>query len=588
MRQSDLARFNSLLEDLYSRSTVDMGDIERFEFLSNNMFNVLLPSGALGSNWREFLFGGLLESENSLDSGNPYWPAAPEFLNEIVRSVSDMDRVRGYYGPQAQERLCDAVRSFLKAEGEIPSANLDVTVGAGTVHLYDLLCRHLIRRDGDVVLSAHPIYGFFIPHAERAGGRTVLLEPDNGFRCTPDLLYTSIRSLERDKVAQWTKSAAAQVEVWLAALLSRLGHSASPDLLDAARAEVASVPQWPDRPREIDSVLQRLLSPLLARFGLDWETATAAGRLPTPPRVVTWLHINPTQGGDLYRQSEVDELAEVLTEAGIVPVEDLAYHSIRAPLSEVGSFLRSDIPAHQLLGLSKPLGIADCRVGLLVSTPGLGKPLSRLVETSVGWVPTFVQTALQHVLASPHIGQRLTWQSEHAPDSYAAKATLALATLKGVDKSESPDVRARAAAICRETAGTLIDRGEGSLSADVVRSSMERFLASGLSQWFSVPRQPESGFFVMVDCAPLLKSDVARRLGLSCAFDVFALLVHFFGVRTIPEEVMSVRGREEPATLLRLTFGIPEQTWVRALLLIHIGLEILANLTEPANEYSSH
>ncbi|MFD4657087.1 hypothetical protein ACFWP2_15835 [Kitasatospora sp. NPDC058444] len=601
MDGAQLSAFRAMLDAFHRRAAAPMGDIERFEFLSHEMFDVFLPSGALGARHEDFLLGGLLPSENSLDTGNSYWPAPPDFLAGLTRAAGDPDGLRGYYGPLAQDGLADAVRAFLKAEAAIPADTLDVTVGAGTVHLYDLLCRHLVRRAGDVVLSAHPVYGFFIPHAERADGRTLLLRPDDGFRCTPELLHGSIRAIEDDLLADWRDTAAARTELWLSGLLTRLGVRGGRALVVAGARRIAATRAWPERPRDCDALVRALLSPLLAEAGLDWDHAVAAGRLPNPPRVVAWLHINPTQGGDLYRQPQVDRLAEVLADTGVTPVEDLAYHSIRAPLPEIGSFLRTGTPAYQLLGLSKPLAIADCRLGVLVSPPGTAAALGRLVETSVGWVPAYLQAAVRDVLTSPRTGPTLDWQSHGSPDGYAEKAALAAATLRGFRRAGPPGHRVRAArvaVICADLAAELTARlrahGRSPGAADATGSlaaasgsarsvaadfddagSVARFLDRGLGRWLTVPREPETGFFVMADCGPLLASELGRALRLTCSFDVFALLVHFMGIRTIPEEVMTVRGAAPPARLLRLTFGVAETTWVRACFLIHFGLELL-------------
>ncbi|MEH0542269.1 aminotransferase class I/II-fold pyridoxal phosphate-dependent enzyme [Streptomyces sp. B21-105] len=575
----EVSHFQSMLAEFRRLSVEPRGEADRFQFLCDQMFTVFSASGIWEAD-REH--DRLLPGDDNLDTGNPAFHPPDVFMNTMVKLASDPENLRGYYGGFARDDLRSAVQEFLRRTGLLSAdQTVDVVAGAGTVHLYDLLCRHLVRRPNDVVLSAHPFYGFFLPHAERSGGQTRLVRPDDGYRCSGSLVASSISAVNDELHQGWATTVGHRFRAFLTDAAPHLGLCVPPLWVEEVGRALDRVRTWPDFPEQCDGEVLDLLGPLLAEVGLPWPALARVGKLPTVPRVVAWMHINPSQGGDVYGQEHVSALAEVLRYAQVPPIEDLAYHSVRIQLGELGSFFRTGVPTYQLLGLSKPFGLANCRVGLLVTDTDDGYQLGRLVETSAGWMPTFHQIALRDLLADKEVERYLRENSSASQDSYAAKCTVALAVLRGRrhDPTLSEDGFAHVSRIADETAEELFGPfGSYPHAAGVpIRSLVDDFLADGLSAWLSVPRPPEAGFFVMADCTSLITSELGRALDLRSAFDVFALFTHFAGVRTIPEEAMTVASLSTDTKLLRLSFSVPSRTWVHACFLIFL---LLRRLTE--------
>lgn len=565
-RHGDVIRFRALLADFRRRNTVPRGETDRFQFLCDQMFTVFGTSGIWTAHREK---ERVLLADDNLDTGNPCWHPPDDFLKNMLKLLSDPENLRRYYGGFAREDLRDAVRSFLQHYGLLtPDHAVDVVAGAGTVHLYDLLCRHLVRRNNDVMLSAHPFYGFFLPHAERSGGQTRLLRPDDGYRCSPQLLATSIDAVNDKLHVGWATTVVHRTVLFLTDVAAHFGTNHERSWTRAVVDAIGHLSAWPRHPDRCDEVFIAILEPFFAELGLSWSSLARVGRLPTVPRVVAWIQINPTQGGDVYRQDHVTALSTVLHSNSVAPIEDFAYHSVRVSLDKLGTFFRTGLATYQLLGLSKPFGLANCRVGLLVTDTDSGYQLGRLVENSAGWMSTFYQIALRDLLSSVEIHEYLRWNSDDSPDSYAKRCDLALAALRGHSHgpAASEDVVAQVRRLTYEVAGEFLpstDTATGGCDSQT-SSLVEEFLQDGLTAWLSIPRMPDAGFFIMADCRPLLRSALGRALDLRCAFDAFALLTYFVGVRTIPEEAMTVAPMAADTRLLRLSFSVPTRMWVRA------------------------
>jgi aspartate/methionine/tyrosine aminotransferase len=535
-----------------------------------------------------------LDREDNLDTGNASMPPFPPFVSALRRAASDPLQYRSYHGPRPIPLLEDRVMAFLVRQGllrEEESSDLGVVVGSGTVHLYDLACRQLLRRPGDVLLTPAITYGWFMPQVQRARGRAHLIELDGEGRVSPDVVASTIDRLNTDSMRRWLLSLPAR----LAAYGDDLATVCPGGVRAPAGAEV----------RPLRRVLGELPPPwvadeLVAAFLRDRVALTERARrlvgmatgypvMPAPPRVVAFLHINPTLLGVTYGREHVRRLAAVLRERRVTVIEDLAYHSIGVPLSALGTFLGEACDRCCLLGLSKAFSLPNCRIGVLITDRSRADSLVGAVENSVGHVSTMVQQALLEALDADPAGI-----SEFLDASrYAPNRALMTACLEGIGSPRlSEEERcACAATIEAEVTGLLqwkrshgvelevrdlvhgVEMPEHEHEGDTGRLAARAFMSRGLREWFRVLHHPEAGFFIVVDCGPLLARGSVAGVPLRSAFDVFALLSFLFGVRVVPDDLLG--GSPDAGGLLRLSFSCRPVTIVRALFTTYVGLHQL-------------
>ncbi len=215
-------------------------------------------------------------------------------------------------------------------------------------------------------------------------------------------------------------------------------------------------------------------------------------------RVVGLVHINPNLYGAAYGEEEVEELSELCADRGIVLIEDLAFFPLgakqgRAPLA---SALGRRCRVVSMLGLSKPFGLANARLGIAVTDEELAERLVRRVETTIGFVPRSPQLALGEMLGGDL--DLLDQFLEEKNRGYMAHRNVMLAGIRE------------------------------------------------LSDWLEVVHEPEWGMFCMTDCSGM----VERIEGVNDGFDAFEFLVRKCAVRSVPMELFGIDRPE-----LRLSYS---------------------------------
>lgn len=215
-------------------------------------------------------------------------------------------------------------------------------------------------------------------------------------------------------------------------------------------------------------------------------------------RVVGLIHINPNLYGVAYGEEEVEQLSEMCADRGIVLIEDLAFYPLGAKTERtpVASALGRRCRAISMLGLSKPFGLANARLGVAVTDEEFAERLIRRVETTIGFVPRPPQLALGEMLGGDL--NLLDQFLEEKSRSYMAHRNVMLAGIKE------------------------------------------------LSDWLEVVHEPEWGMFCMTDCSGM----VERIEGINDGFDAFKFLARKCGVRSVPMELFGIDRPE-----LRLSYS---------------------------------
>jgi aspartate/methionine/tyrosine aminotransferase len=593
LTKEGLAKLNALLASFHGRYPKGFGDVSRFEFLLDEMFEVFLslnvetPASGESSD--------CFPLPDNFDTGNASFEPFPPFVAGVQEAFGDLDAYRTYVGPRPIEGLSEAVKDWLTRHGFITarrSSELAVAVGAGTVHLYDVLCRALIQRPGDVVIIPEVTYGFFIPQAERSGGRTHILRATRGEKINADEVAAAVDAINDASAHNWRKTARQRLEVYVAEAegcfgitIHEPGGGLLADLVDDLSVCVS--------PLEIQAKLEHFIRSEICRGDAALYSRVSAApqtRMLFPPRVVAYLHINPNLYGKAYGSEEASLITKSLALRSVTVIEDFAYHSLGLPISQFKSCLLFGSNVFSLLGVSKPLSIANCRLGILLGEREAMHGLYRVIENSVGFVSTLLQRGLLKAFSEPEALDDYLVSNWSGPVGYRRKKNLMLACLEGDGSSNlDPDLRdtsrrgvldgvseffawKRAQGVELYDAGYQSADGRGVADpADYQRRIAADFVKEGLSRWLEVCASPDCGFFVIVDCRRLLRRWHLQEPRLACAFDVFALFAVLFGVRTIPEECMGELNFSG-AYRIRFSYSVPAETIIRACVTLYIGM----------------
>ncbi|MFI6820238.1 aminotransferase class I/II-fold pyridoxal phosphate-dependent enzyme [Micromonospora sp. NPDC050187] len=580
MRESELGELAKLLAEFHDEyRTVREDEISRFQFLCDSMFSVFTSR-----DHRRLADGSTVDwlpAAGNLDTGDSGFPPP----QEVVETLTDMSTIwrelPRYVGPETEPALEEAVARFLRDEGLALATELDrlgTVVGCGTVNLFDALCRDLVQRPGDVILMPSVGYGFFLAQPYRAGGAVEMVECEQTGRVRPDVLARRIAEVDQELYRRWFPLRHAHVTLGLQDARRRgLVTIPEDDLAALVDRFVDGLPT--DAAPGRRELRRRLLTALPRRQPVRQDPRRDLVNLVRPPAVRALLHISPAVTGHVYREYEVAELGAVLRTADIAVVEDLAYHSVRLSGDRLHS-LQGRVPTcHTLLGLSKPFGMANIRVGLMLVDRRDVKRLRRLVENSVGFVPLVAQRAAAAALGlHRQRADDYLHRASHDPYlGYENRLTMFRAMLRGTAVQPVPEhveteIRRYALALLGEkrAAGTEVT---GDTDGD--RRLVDEFLQEGLSRWFTLAHEPEAGFFGVVDCRPLLARGTLTRAGIEArtAFDVFAFLAYTLGVRTIPEEGMRLPTNR--TRLLRMSFSPAPRMLVECLFSVYSGLRFL-------------
>lgn len=593
LTKGGLSRLNALLASFHGRYPHGFGDVSRFEFLLDEMFEVFLSlnveTGAGGE------AGDCFSMSDNFDTGNASSGPFPPFVQGVQEAFRDLDAYRGYVGPRPIEGLPEAVNGWLIRHGFISaprSAELALAVGAGTVHLYDVLCRALIQRPGDIVIIPEVTYGFFIPQVQRSGGRAHILRSTRGAKIDAGAVAAAVDAINNSSADNWRKTARQRLEIYVAEAevffgdtICKPGGALLNDLVEELSACVS--------PIEIEARLLHFIRSKICGgdAALHSRVSTAQPTLMLfPPRVVAYLHINPNLYGKSYSHEEASLITRSLASRSVTVIEDFAYHSLGIPIADFKSCLLFGSNVFTLLGVSKPLSIANCRLGILLGEREAMHGLYRVIENSVGFVSTLLQRGLLKAFSEPDALDDYLAANWSGPDGYRRKKNLMLACLEG-GGSTSLDADLRGTlqreildgvseffAWKRAQGVELYDAGYQSVDGrraanppDYQRLVAADFAEEGLSRWLEVCASPDCGFFIIVDCRRLLQSWRPREPRLTCAFDVFALFAVLFGVRTIPEECMGDLDFSG-AHRIRFSYSVPAETIIRACVTLYLGL----------------
>lgn len=527
----------------------------RFEAVLTSMFGpLLLARGATALGLAPEVIPPL---QDNLDTGNAYHAPFPQFASSLQRALADADASRPYRGPEAMQELTANARLFAQGSGLVSAAaagTLGVVAGAGTVHLYDCVCRLVVQRPGDGVIVPTPTYGFFLPQIERSAGEVIALPLGADGRVDPTQLEQLVT---RSNAQRWTQ--------WRCEL--------------AARLELAKL-RWPDV-LAWDALGASLL---LAGTRQQADTLLAQGiqilgdqlvQALSPPRVAAFLHINPHVNGAAMGEADLAAIARILAAHQVVVIEDLAYHSMPVGTSDAAltSLLGGAARTYTLLGFSKPFAVAAHRVGVLLSHECV-QPLQRLVENSIGFVPPAVQQAMAALLGSG-VAALKAYHDAAANDpaeGYTFKRDLLLTLIQGARCDGSAEPTPVNKRIARELQPLVHMLG-------MEHDTAARFMRQGLSDLLTVQWVPQAGIFVLVSCRPFLQLPWAQALQLTSSFDFFAWAAFFTGVRSIPQEAM---GGLHACHVLRLSFSPPVVTLVRAAFLVWVAAQRFASVPPAA------
>jgi aspartate/methionine/tyrosine aminotransferase len=592
LNERGLEHLDQLLTSFHSRYPTNAGDVFRFEFLLDEMFDVFRSLN------NEAAADGPIECfsmTDNLDTGNAKVEPFPPFVSGLRRGFENLDGYRGYVGPRPIDGLSDDVMAWLVRTGfiaENKSRALSLAVGAGTVHLYDMLCRLLIRRPGDIVLIPEVTYGFFVPQVERSRGRLHVLKAPRRSKIDIADAVAAVDCLNASLLRAWSKSFSLRLTLYLAEAQEAFGARLRA-CDDRAVAELHAMIRHAAVADEADRALAEFVRNTLCA-GDDGLAKMVLGTpllpVPAPPRVVAYLHINPNLFGVRYSASQTALLTREMEARQVSVIEDIAYHSLGCRIGDLRSCQNFGRRSFSLLGLSKPLAIANCRLGLLIGPTDAVRPIYRITENSIGFVSTLLQQALRSAFQDLDQLDEYLHSNWVQPSGYRARRDLAIACLEGWRSPNLEDAFRRA---CRDTILQGVSdffawkRGQGieiydehHVFADGTRASSpqeyqariaQAFVLDGLRRWFELSTAPDSGFFLIVDCARLIRNWRGRRPKADCAFDVFAFLAVLFGVRTIPEECMGDLNFAG-STRLRLSFSVPQETLLRAMVTCYIGL----------------
>ena len=288
----------------------------------------------------------------------------------------DRTDLRVYTGPEPDPALADAAAEYWNhvLTPAHPVTGAEVTVGAGTVNLWDCVIRQYLR-PGDGVVVATPTYGFFLPHVTRAGGVLIGL-PTRGREYSGTQLTDVVRDHDTAALESWERTGG--IQRLRGAFATRFDDAAADALTEASLTVLA--------PARGPAAVARAVLDVALPADLDFDANVDPGclvRLLTeygPPRAALLLHLNPTLSGAVHDREQTRAVARAADDAELRVVEDLSYFPVRCAGHDVVSIREFSSRTVSLLGVSKVLGIADLRIGLAISHPDDGAALMRRVE----------------------------------------------------------------------------------------------------------------------------------------------------------------------------------------------------------------
>jgi aspartate/methionine/tyrosine aminotransferase/thioesterase domain-containing protein/acyl carrier protein len=589
---------------------------------------------------------------DNLDTGNSCME--PIESVQAAMTMTTSNDMRRYQPPEPTEQLRASVLMLMQHLGLLsrpPNGGVtnkfDVVVGPGTSFFMHSLCSLLIQRTGDAVLLPTPGYGLFLPAVEEVGGQCAFVHIDERteYKLTAAELQRAIRDTNKRLMDNWLATLAEELTVMRRRLI-RAGlledNIDSQDALYAAEQAVRSeltnagaLAYAQGAADRVDRVLRRFVNVDLLNGTPAHLSVLESMRaiVPSPPRVVAYLHVNPDTFGRCYTADMCRPLAQVLADANVAVMEDLAYAMVQHDLTtnqfklKSASFLEAEkwdapvqsSPVHSpgafrprplsslrvycMLGFSKGLSIPGLRLGALVCPVALAPPLFTRVFTSVGFVASSLQRALHHLCRS--LPQQLhTYLARNAVE-WTLRRTVFLALVAGVGSLQLQNELQSASVdllrpLLSESCSAIWDSLASFRPWSSPESMADSMLNDGLRKFFNVVCVPEAGFFCLLDSAPLRARSIQWTRGgerLASAMEVCVFLKQICGIKTIPEEALGLpltleNGRRKfdethssagthdgrTATLLRFSFSVSLPRLIQLLTQMHVQLNRLEHL----------
>ncbi|QFZ18903.1 aminotransferase class I/II-fold pyridoxal phosphate-dependent enzyme [Saccharothrix syringae] len=612
LEPATIGRLRELLRDFHDRYARLEGDeTARFPFLCRWAFQVL-TSRNQEVDPRTGALVDCVPGQGNLDTGDASAPPYPPFVDRLREQVDGATDFARYFGPECVDGLDEAVRGYVTAMGFPLADHLDglsTVVGSGTISLYNALCQHLVAVAGDVVLHPEVSYGFFLTQPYRAGGAVAAVPMAADGTVDVAALDRVVRERNAALHRAWLPARVVLVRRTLDELHARgvIGTAATPADVEALTEGLDGL----DNLAAGDELFARAVARWPEILGAE-QLHRRAAQVLRPPRVVGHLHITPAVTGALPSDAHLAELGRVLGEHRITAIEDMSYHSIRSSPRAQGTLLEHHRDTCVLFGVSKPFALANPRIGVLLVATADAEAVTRAVESTIGFVYTGFQHALAGALADDADRARayLADESWDPATGYDFRRALLIAMVEGVGSARlSPAERDAARTALRsevdrffrwkfdqgvvvcppdhdgvdapgEAVGDYDDLPPAVL--DYHRRVAHAFTTTGLRHWFAVEFEPEAGFFLVVHCDAVLARGRIGPIPVSRTFDVFGVLAHLFGVRVVPEEMMTA---PRPVNRrLRLSFSPPVENLVRCLLTTYLGLTWLEAGASPGPE----
>jgi len=540
-----LIEFFKLLEKFrHQYNEVVTDETLRFEFLCEKMFGTFV-----------FQDGEPIIFSN-LDTGDALSPPFPPFIKAFQTEAgkAEFDAQR-YYQPGCIPSLKEATLSFLEKEGfnngqRLP--NIEVLPGTGTVQIYDALCRVHVEKPDDTVLVPELGYGYFLTQPCRVFGRVATVACDKIGAVTHENLAMTI---EQENKTLW--------ENWKANSDFLFKNSVR-KLIDSDFANIDFANEgifnkiYDELSKSPDAWRSDQFSKLIESAAPELSSIKLRNRvikILRPPRVVSYLHIQPSVTGHIYTADQIKNISDVLFRNQVVAFEDIAYHSIRCRLAELALLQGSGAVTYTLFGLSKPMAIANLRLGLMIVEKEHYERVNRALESTTGYVSSLLQRALLKTLHSDEFSDYVIKYSYEYETRYKFMHRFLTGEPSEIDE------------LAHEVVNSVI-KHYCNLSPFV-----NDFLKYGLKRWLKPIAHPTAGFFNVISCKPLLNMEIFKQLGITSSLDVFALLAYMFDLRSIPEEAMRPAGKYG----FRLRFAFSPNPEVVALLFLRTfaGLRII-------------
>ncbi len=595
LTEENIHYFNRSLEKFHLEKSRYFG-VNLFRFHMKYIFDVFLSvhKEINPSTGQEFDFFPL---QGNLDTGDPHGKPFPPFFNALLDKLSEQEEVKRYYGAAAQKALKDSISSFLlKMEVlENPKETMDYAIGSGTVHLYELICRQLIKRKGDAILIPTPTYGFFIPQVYRAGGIPILLETDDRGMIETRQFENTIKKYNERQLESWKKQFPNLIRLFESDLRTNwniaIRESSIEDIKELENQLFFETTRK-DWEKEVDAfIFSKILKNQEDRFSQIKEQQEI--EFPYPPRVVGALFINPTVYGAVLTKEEVESLAQIMEYYHVTAIEDLAYLFIDVkPHKKQGYFLNYSAPYFSLLGVSKPFALSGMRLGMAISSKEKIEELQGRIENSIGFISPIFQKALIELFESPtnQIQEFFKKNNTHDEWGYSLKRKLSIYLLEGasttkLSEKEKNPIRLIIFKEIKLLVKKWEDLGVSFSDTDLKKpfdrqhrvSLVDRFMEEGLSDFFDIVRDAEAGFFFILNCQKLINKGKIGPVKICCSFDVFALLSYFFGLKLFPSEAMGLQHGSN-CNQLRYSFSSDVSLIVSLFFTAYLGIKQLEEI----------